>query len=282
VRKVKCYSCNSDNYSEWGVENGFTMVKCKVCGLLYVNPIPEKDDIDIANQTGMHKGDEELDVTGSFADYKIKEYLEKLPEIYYGVNFENSFKWLDIGCGYGEFIMTLQNFVKVPGHYKGIEPNSAKMSAAKKFGLDVDFIDTAVLPSEEFNYVSLLNVYSHLPDPPEALLEFNRLLKKGGEILIQTGDAEKINRQDFQNTLYLPDHLSFATEKIVRKLLINAGFKIISVNRFHNPGYKKMKLSLKAKKQAIEFARKLKRKDYKVRNYFINTDRDMWIRARKA
>lgn len=281
MKETVCYSCKSDNYTEWGHENGYKMVKCSKCGLLYVNPIPEDHEIDLAVKTGMHKGEVLLNVVGSFDDFKIKDYLEKLPEVYDSKILNKPFNWLDIGCGYGEFIIALKNFAGNNGTYKGIEPNVIKKDFAVSKGLDVDFSDIKNLPGEYFDFVSMLNVYSHLPDPGLFFTEIRRILKKGGEILIQTGDAENLRREDFPHTLYLPDHLSFATEGIIIKLLKNSGFDTISVNRFHNTGYPVYTAGIKIRKQLFEILRSIKNRDHKRRNYFINTDRDMWIRAQK-
>ncbi|MBK9332816.1 MAG: class I SAM-dependent methyltransferase [Ignavibacteria bacterium] len=281
MKEILCYSCNADFYVEWGTENGYRMVKCKNCGLLYVNPVPDDEEIDLAVKTGMHKGETVLNVLNSFSDLKIKDYLEKLPLVYDKNSLCNSFSWLDIGCGYGEFIIALKSFAGGNGIYKGIEPNEIKRDFAQSKELDVDFIDIKNLPDEHFDFVSMLNVYSHLPDPVLFFNEIRRILKKNGEILIQTGDAANLNRQDFPHTLYLPDHLSFATEGIIKNLLEKSGYGRISVKRFHNPGYPVMSTGKKMKKQMYEFLRSIKKSGHKKRNYFINTDRDMWIRAQK-
>lgn len=257
------------------------MVKCSGCGLLYVNPVPDKEDIDIAMKTGLHKGETVLNVTDKFSELKVRDYLEKLPEIYTEKKFEANFEWLDVGCGYGELLIALKKFTKETGVLKGIEPNSVKMSEAKAMGLDVDFFDTRILRDKELDYVSLLNVYSHLPDPHESFTEFGRILKKGGEILVQTGDARGLNRKDLPGKLFLPDHLSFADERIVTEILKRTGFEILSVNRFHNPGYPKLSLKEKIFRQGKEKLRSIKHKNYEERNFFINTKRDMWIRAKK-
>ncbi|MBK8982268.1 MAG: class I SAM-dependent methyltransferase [Ignavibacteria bacterium] len=281
MKEIYCYSCNADSYVEWGAENGYRMVKCKNCGLLYVNPVPDDEEIDLAAKTGMHKGETVLNVVSSFSEIKIKDYLEKLPLIYDKSSFRNSFTWLDIGCGYGEFIIALKSFGGGNGIYKGIEPNEIKSNFALSKGLDVDFTDIKDLPDEHFDFVSMLNVYSHLPDPVLFFNEIRRILKKNGEILIQTGDAANLNRQDFPHTLYLPDHLSFATEDIIKKLLEKSDYSRISVKRFQHPGYHVMSTVKKLKKQMYEFLRSIKKSGHKKRNYFINTDRDMWIRAQK-
>ncbi len=282
MKNIVCYSCKSGNYTLWGSENGFNMVKCDDCGLLYVNPQPEDNEISLAIKTGMHSGDSVLNVTGSFNELKIKDYLQKLSKIYDKNIFGSSFDWLDIGCGFGEFILALQDFTDNAGNYRGIEPNSMKKEYAVRLGLKVDFLDIKDFRAGNFDFISILNVYSHLPDPGIFFADVNRILKKGGEILIQTGDADNLNRQDFPHTLYLPDHLSFASEGIIKKLLKNSGFETVSVTRFHNPGYPLFKTSVKFKKQVFEILRSIKYKDHKRRNYFINTDRDLWIRARKT
>ena len=106
-------------------------------------------------------------------------------------------------------------------------------SLLKKKGLDVSFIDIEN-HSKKYHAISLLNVFSHLPNPPEFLLKIRNLLYRDGELLLQTGDTSTLKSNEHPKPFYLPDHLSFASEKIVANLLKNTGFQIISITKHHN------------------------------------------------
>jgi len=63
---VSCYNCASITYTNYLAENGFNLVKCKRCGLLYVNPRLDDSEINEATKIGTHKGIKDLMVTGSY------------------------------------------------------------------------------------------------------------------------------------------------------------------------------------------------------------------------
>lgn len=48
---------------------------------------------------------------------------------------------------------------------KGIEPNVNKQKSARKKGLNVDYFNIET-HKEKYDVISILNVYSHLPDIP--------------------------------------------------------------------------------------------------------------------
>ena len=72
-----------------------------------------------------------------------------------------------VGCGQGEFIAAVQKYDKGVT-VKGTEPNIHKQEMARKKGLNVFFFDIES-HEEKYDVISMLNVYSHLPDPPAFL-----------------------------------------------------------------------------------------------------------------
>jgi len=71
LEPVSCLLCASDDARPWGRENGYTAVKCKRCGLVYV-PWPRLDAISEAARTGLHPTEAgELNVShyGAIAPY---------------------------------------------------------------------------------------------------------------------------------------------------------------------------------------------------------------------
>lgn len=276
VKHVNCYHCGSGQSDFWAEENGFTMVRCRGCGLLYVNPMSDEQEISQAAQTGLHLGQEKLDVTGEYGGAaKVEKYARILREVYGDGFFRGkTFKWLDIGCGYGEFMEALLREGGSQCDVRGSEPSEAKSASARQRGLNVTFLDLEKV-QERFDYVSLLNVYSHLPNPVEMLAGLKRLLNAGGELLIQTGDAANLKREDFADKLYLPDHLSFASEGIVRQVLRKAGFKVIAVARFHHLAFPKWT----SFDPVIYWLQQRLGGSLGLRRMRVYPYRDLWIRA---
>ena len=128
--------------------------------------------------------------------------------------------------------------------------------------------------NEKYDCISILNVYSHLPDPVEAFSNWKKLLKPGGELLIETGDTADFTYAKHYKPFYLPDHLSFANEEIVTSILKRTGYEIVGLKKYRY----QMGLLASVKDFGLFILRKRK---YLFRT-FTKKPTDMWIRARRS
>jgi len=231
MEHVSCYNCGSSEATDFAQENGFCLVKCRDCGLLYVNPRPSEEEIDYAHKLGQHRGAELIQTTGYYDFSKVSSYTATLQEMFSDGSALYGKTWLDIGCGYGEFLLALKRFSSNGLLVKGVEPNLTKATSAKNRGLDVSYFDLAG-HKEKYDYISILNVYSHLSDPRRIIGEWRSLLVPGGELILETGDTADLNSEQHPKPFFLPDHLSFASEAIVRNLLEELCFEVIGVLKY--------------------------------------------------
>ena len=231
VKVTACYNCRSSESDPYDRENGFALVKCRRCGLIYVVERPDDSSISSAHKQGVHHGAKQLRQTGKYDRRKVQVYspiLEKL----YGESFAAIRSWLDIGCGHGEFLMAVKrrsggNMVLV-----GSEPNHYKQLSARSRGLDVSFFELNGHKAK-YDCISLLNVWSHLPNPSEFVSALKSVMTERGELLIQTGNTAHLPPQYHTKPYYLPDHLSFASESIVTEVLRRNGFEVVKVWKGH-------------------------------------------------
>ena len=252
------------------------MVKCTGCGLLYVNPQPDQEEIDLGARTGAHEGEVLLDTNYAPNVSHVDVYADVLNTIY-GNDFfsRQALSWLDIGCGYGEFIRALTRLSSRDAVIHGLELNENKLRYCTSVGIR-DVFGEEALVGAEYDFISLLNVYSHLPNPVESLQRWKQHLSKHGEVLIQTGDWRHLRREEFPRGLDLPDHLSFATEQIVTSILRRLGFRIVTVERRKLSAFRKRDLKFKVK----DIVKLFVRRHHKLTNWYVNPWRDMWIRAK--
>jgi SAM-dependent methyltransferase len=275
MQSVNCYNCGSNASTPYATENGFALVKCSGCGLLFVNPRPDDHEIEQAHKQGTHRGVSDLKMTGRFSPLKIRRYLRVLGDLFESGSTLNAKSWLDIGCGHGEFLVALRKFSNGQVVAKGTEPNVLKLASARRRGLDVSYIDLE-RHSEQYDVISLLNVYSHLPDPPASLASWKRLLKPHGELLLETGDTAHLSGIDHYRPFYLPDHLSFASESIVTSILERSGFQILQVRKYTPYTLDLMSLMKETAKLFLPNYRSRVAWIMKSRRY-VNTD--MFVRA---
>ena len=181
---------------------------------------------------GLHEGVEFQNAIGSYWPRTKPGFKRRLLEIFPDRDFSaGEFSWLDVGCGFGEFMEAVTELSNGKAIVCGCEPSQPKLTSARERGLDIAFFDLCT-HTKTYDYVSMLNVYSHLPDPVGTIGELRRLLKPRGELLLQTGDVTNLRREDFPYKLNLPGHLSFAPEAVIRKVLAQAGFSVIAVRKY--------------------------------------------------
>lgn len=275
--ECQCYNCGSGASAPYDSENGWTLVKCHFCGLVYLNPRPGDDLISQSSITGEHHGEALIDTTGSFDSSKIERYQRILAD-FFPDPIPNQSRWLDIGCGFGEFLVALNQFAGNRIRTTGSEPNRQKSAFARSQGLDVDFYDLSEFEGK-FDYLSLLNVYSHLPDPPVILQEWARTLVPGGYLFLETGHSCHLAPVDHHKPYYLPDHLSFANQSIVEDILRKLGFKIIKTRLYRHTVFPE----LSVKRVIREGAKFLLRRPNRLSALFPKAPkRDMYILAQKS
>jgi 2-polyprenyl-3-methyl-5-hydroxy-6-metoxy-1,4-benzoquinol methylase len=232
LEAVGCYICGSRRSSPWGAEGGFTMVKCGDCGLVYLNPRPAAHEIDEAARTGLHKaGLGTLNAVGRYSARKVASYRAKLtPLLSHLQHPQPAWHWLDIGAGFGELVEALQQLSPGGSDIRGIEPCEPKVNTARSKGLAVTSQPLSTV-RERFTHVSLINVYSHLPDPASFLADLHRIMVPGAYLLLVTGNGGDISRSEFPGSLYLPDHLSFAGEMNLRTVLDDAHYDVVTITQ---------------------------------------------------
>ena len=233
LKSISCPLCDGDKYIFFAEENSFKAVRCSNCGLIYVNPRPDLSLISEAVKTGVHSEIEGgRNVIVRRMGSKVDQYKKILSEMFKDKWEEKTpISWLDVGAGYGEFIEAVGAMAPRGSYILGIEPMHPKVIEAQKRGLNVKEMYLANV-NESYDIVSLISVFSHLPNINSFLNEVKQLLKQGGELFLETGNiADLENSREVPTELDLPDHLIFAGEKQIELWLSNAGFEIISIKR---------------------------------------------------
>ncbi len=230
---VACPYCRTDSADAWATENGFTAVKCRGCGLVYVNPRPAASVIAAGVETGEHKEIEGgHNVVGRRSGRKVRAYRRVFESMFGDVWARNSpIKWLDIGAGFGEVVEAVQSLAPAGSQVEGIEPMRPKAEYARAQGLRVrtGYLDEI---KETYQFVSLIHVFSHLPDFRSFLTGVRAVLDPHGEFFLETGNIGDLSSpHEVPAQLDLPDHLVFAGERHIKGYLEEAGFTIVQLNR---------------------------------------------------
>ncbi len=277
-REVRnCYCCGLDDNRSILLENGFNLVKCNGCGTLFISNPPTEETISKSVVTGIYDGEKQLDVNVRYNRSALNFYESILPEIFPTPLSARS-TWLDVGCGYGEFLEALHRKYGNKVILKGSEPNERKQKAAQARGHNVGYLDLAT-SDERFDIVSLMNVYSHLPNPPAFLSDLSRVVVPGGLLLIQTGDSSNIDQDNIMKPAGLPDHMSFTNVTALTGMLAHLDFKVERI--VHRPSVPFTPLQFG--KEVAKFI--LPNRESFLRYYFVSSQkrsRSMLMLARKS
>jgi len=139
--------------------------------------------------------------------------------------------WLDVGAGYGEFIEAAQAALPSGSKVSGIEPMTSKAAAAQARGLNVSSARLEDLDGT-YDAISLINVFSHIPDFTSFGAHLKRLIRPHGLLFIETGNAADLpSRREYPDILYLPDHLVFGGDAQITKILANLGFTVEAIEK---------------------------------------------------
>lgn len=226
--QTPCPLCGNDDAAPWARENGFAMGKCRACGLLYVNPRPSDADISDANKVGVHRGEDgALDVRTRYKASKTAHYSKVIRELF-GADWADGkpIHWLDVGAGYGEVVAAVRQTAPAGSKVHGIEPMQPKVRKAQELGLPVTSQSLDDIPGQ-FDVISLINVYSHVPDFLGFGAALAARLRPGGVLFLETGNAADLASRDaFPDMLYLPDHLVFAAPPQMRMTFERIGLNL--------------------------------------------------------
>jgi 2-polyprenyl-3-methyl-5-hydroxy-6-metoxy-1,4-benzoquinol methylase len=268
-----CRLCAGTEATSWGEENGYSAVRCTNCGLVYLSPWPDLSERDRALQYGAHAGDKTINTNARPQGRGvIREYHRALDDLYGGDLAGKRVKWIDIGCGYGEFLTVLKSMTASDSTLLGSEPNERKSQYARSRGLDVEYRDLDNV-TQRFTHISLLNVFSHLPDPIDFLAKARDRLEPGGELVAQTGNAGDLRRSDVPGQLWFPDHLTFAGRQTLEVVMKRLDMDVISVMAYRSP-------ALSPTNVAKDLVKRIVRPDHNPVDW-RGPYRSLWLRAKR-
>ena len=227
---INCPCCDGSEAKPWSEENGFTAVRCTSCSLVYVNPRPVADLIDEAVKTGVHTDvDHGRTAIARRNPLAVQRYQKILGSMYADTwQRAQPVSWLDIGAGYGEVLEALTGLAPKGSRIEGLEPMAPKREAARQRGLSMreGFLSAM---EDKFDFVSLVNVFSHIPDFNDFLDDVKNVLNEGGEFFIETGNIGDLEPKEVPTELDLPDHLVFAGVQNIEDFLKRAGFSVVNI-----------------------------------------------------
>ena len=197
------------------------ILKCVICGLIFVPPGESSEKIIKQYQDMIDEGDVEEDQgrrkTACMVLKKLHRYQKKGKLL------------LDVGCSTGFF---LDEARKKGWQVQGVELSRwAAKIAREKFSIEVmnSTLKQAKLPANSYDVIVLHDTIEHVINPREMLVEIRKILKPDGILYINTPDIQSLASRVLKAKWWGINrhHLFYFSRKTLSRLLEASGFKSV-------------------------------------------------------
>lgn len=247
----------------------YQLLKCRSCGLGFVDPSPSWDRLSTFYNDYALYDDVDHDPIGGkgslkrwvakarYATYVAKGFRQ-IVQSTVGVAVE----WItgrmisftlgiplhlaidanihELGYGSGGWLLSMSRMGFQNLHGYDIDINNENVSRLRSAGVNIsagDFFENKY-PESSFDCIRLEHVLEHLQEPHEVLAKCYRLLKPGGILLINGPCINSwLARLSLKNypSLFLLEHLYHHTSQSAKILLEAAGFEIVRLKPYAVP-----------------------------------------------
>ncbi len=223
----------------------FNLVKCKNCGLIYLNPRPPQNEIhkyypksyyahaprrtkrklkEIIGAHVIRGRSANVSILDKLLFYWLKNRIQYLSVKPVG-------RFLDIGCGMGSLVKRMQ---EIGWESYGIEISANAVRIAQNYDLNVYLGDLTQqnFASDFFDLINMNNVLEHVHSPLRVLMEVSRILKDNGRFYCSVPNFGCFQSQNFGKywrALDVPRHLYFFTPDTLKYLFEKASLRILKM-----------------------------------------------------
>jgi SAM-dependent methyltransferase len=236
VEIERCMLCGGAERDERFRDDGFRVVGCRGCGLVYVTPRLRPDVLPAVYDEGYWSSDAPKD--RGYADYRLAAplYLRtfrrryRLLRRWLGERLGEPGRALDVGCAAGFFLTVLR---ENGWDASGVELSPAiARQAIEVHGearVFVGDLASAPWPEQSFDLITMWDVVEHVPEPLPFLERARALLRPGGRLVLETQNvASRFARllgRKWQHYKHL-EHLYHFDPRTIEKLLARAGLAL--------------------------------------------------------
>lgn len=210
---MNCLVCESLDIEIFDYKEGYKMMKCANCGLIFSNPmIPQQD----YSQEITHDRWEFYIMRG----YILRKFGSSLLKVF------------ELGCGDGRFLKKLRD---MGYECYGIDLNPNSISRAKNMGLvnvyvaklDENFTSNF---KEYFDVVFAFHVIEHIEDIKNVIKNIAQILKAKGLLFLSVPNPERLSKRFFIESWDNPPyHLTRWSKESLKLLLEKEGLRVLEI-----------------------------------------------------
>jgi 2-polyprenyl-3-methyl-5-hydroxy-6-metoxy-1,4-benzoquinol methylase len=181
---VSCDLCGQDDPTPIVMKNGFQVVQCRGCALVFVSPRPKFSALKAIYDTDMFL-ENQVERAG---DESWRPLAEERVELINKLHPARG-SLLDVGCSAGWFMGVAQD---AGWKVVGFDVATASIAHARSRGFDARLatLDQHDLPPASVDVITMFDSIEHMPSPMHALRAAHTLLRDDGIVVITTPNVD--------------------------------------------------------------------------------------------
>lgn len=239
--EVPCDLCSQSQSRSVAIRaDGLSVVTCESCGLLFLSPRPADEKIPLLYEASYFGDSNSTESTYTteylanslWADRNVPPEKTSHGKVFLEIEqiLRRKGRVLDVGCSIGSALNTAR---KLGWETMGVEPSEFAASLSRQhFGIDpiVATLESAMLPKEHFDAITMFDVIEHVTSPRGTLREIARLLRPDGVLYLLTPNGANIAARgaSWIGLRVNMEHLYYFTAASLSGLLTSAGLKMSS------------------------------------------------------
>ncbi len=228
-----CPLCDTSDCQTIDSDKGLSIVKCKSCDLIYTNPRAKNAQENYFGDADTFYNEARLIFKGKKPHHRDKNYEYELKKI---KKLKSNGNLLDVGTNMGFFLRKAKEF----GYEtEGVEPSPALSKIARdNWGLKIHtcFLEHANLQKNNYDVITLIDVFEHVTNPKDLLATSYNFLKKDGIIAIKVPNGDynhfkmslgKLTGKGKSMDIWdCCEHVVHYTPKTFAKMVDSCGYKV--------------------------------------------------------
>jgi SAM-dependent methyltransferase len=242
MTRVGCCICEDDDAEPCAVgedfeyrtsPDSFVAMRCRCCGLIYLNPRPDISELPQIYPQNYHAFDFSPARFGLV--YKVRQWLEGRRLVSWCRGLRPDARILDVGCGDGFHLELLARYGQRTWRLEGIDMSPEAASRARQKGLHVHEgrVETLELSPASYDLVLLIQTIEHVADPVGTLSAIRSLLRPGGKVVIVTDNTQSLDARLFLGRhwggYHFPRHWNLFKPSAMRRLADKLDLQVESI-----------------------------------------------------
>lgn len=197
--------------------------RCGLSDVIFLGSTDHMSIVHYDNKAPTHKHGKELRQIVSTNDDSLRRKARF-------ANLIRGRRWLDVGAGSGAMLDALASLAVYAG---AVEPQEEAASTLQQLGYDV-YRRLEHVSVNDLDVVSFFHVLEHLEDPLSLLKQCRKVLKPGGQLIVEVPHARDFlihfaNDDAFKAHTFWSEHLILHTRASLTALLQAAGYTNIVI-----------------------------------------------------